>query len=299
MLLSAAAAAAAAAAASVAASAAELSAAWTSTAAGVDSLRRRPGSRPAAAASGGHLKEGRRPAALSAAFSALAGLLLGAGSPSQRAGAEGLEDLIGEASDTGTEKPRKTVTGPEHDQAVDAGNQLRSLQKRWDSIVAEGNPGAGKIVQVLSGSGGSDLEITVAAGAPVGVEVEAKTVNSVSRPELGWKKGDVVTKINGVECETQEILIKTTQEAKSKGVPLVFTVNRRTQSPFITIEKCMQIIYGDADALTVLPEPSEVSKELRELKIQSELAILGIIEFPDLLKLLNQAAKDVAQFEAA
>lgn len=185
-----------------------------------------------------------------------------------------LDDFIGEVETvvTAPKAARRRVTGAAHEQLVEAAKILKNIQSRWDSYEAKGALGASQLLDEVSGLLVFNIDVKVPAGNSVGVDVEGCTVNGVSRADFGWKLGDTILKVNGVEVSNRDELTAQTQLAKNKNVPFEFVVRRLTTSPFITLERACNSIYSDSDPTVVLPEPSDVQKKLRELKFDTGLA---------------------------
>lgn len=196
-------------------------------------------------------------------------------------------------------RARAATTGPNHDQVVRAANVLHSLQTRWPSIEAQGAAGAAQVLEELTGTLNSVISISVPPGGSVGVEIEDRTVVGINRPELGWQIGDFVMAVNGVEVSNQEKLVAATQEARSKGGTVVYSVRRLQESPFVTIVSALEKIYRDADSETPLSEPEDVARAFRDLKNKAALAQDGIIELPRLREKLDELTKLVESFAAA
>jgi len=245
-------------------------------------------------------REPRRATVLGVAAAAGLGLALFTSSP-RKAFADDLEDLIG-AEESSESKPKNKaivrVRGPAHDQAETAASVLHDLQTNWGSIEKQGAAGAEKLLEELGSNVGRVLKIKVPSGS-VGIDVEDRTVVAVNRGELGWVQGDVILDVSGTPVENQSDLMQKVQDVKSKGGQLVFSVERKTASPFVTLEAALQKIYSDADSSIPLAEPAEVQKLIRQLRINAQYVKDGVFELGEIRKDLDAILVELDKFVAA
>eukprot|EP00439_Symbiodinium_sp_Y106_P005573 s1623_g1.t1 len=125
----------------------------------------------------------------------------------------------------------------EHDNIVVAAAQVKKLQEKWPDLAAQGPEGAKAALEFFSNVMYSTLTIKV----PAGSSDEEQVVNDVKK-------------------------------AKQEGKEMVFTVQRLSESPWVTLDRSLTEVYATVDSETPLPEPDQVSDMLRDLKNNLNLA---------------------------
>jgi len=185
---------------------------------------------------------------------------------------------------------------------VQAGaDALRDVQARWGEFEKAGEPGVAAAGEALTAVLGSTaerrVEITVPPGDSIGVDIEGRAVTSVSKKGLGWQQGDFLEQINGVDLKDEEDVVKKVKQAKEGGGPIKIAVSRRFQTPFVTINKSLRLIYEDTNA--PIAEQEEVMARIGSLKIKSGLLADGIGELPDIKKRLDTLVSDLDAYVAA
>jgi len=240
-----------------------------------------------------------RRVAVGVSWAGLFGAAVGFGSKTRPARADDMDFMAEVEVKKVSKKARKKVTGEYKNQVEAASEALHSLQSRWGKIEKEGAPGAGQIVDEISGALNRQVTILVPAGEAIGVDADACRVTSVTRGGLGWKSGDRIEYVNDVEVMDQQALMDEVKGLKKDNKALKFGVNRMSTSPFITLEKALTKVYGDADATVVLPDPSDIGKQFREFKFEAELTKDGYGDLKVLKKKLDAYAVEVDKFADA
>eukprot|EP00435_Cladocopium_sp_Y103_P074135 s206_g47.t1 len=168
--------------------------------------------------------------------------------------------------------PAGAASNKEKETIKTAAKQMHGLQDRWTQIASKGPDGAKEILEAFSGVSYSTFVIKVPAGQSVGVDIEDRTITSVSSRKLGWSTGDTIQEINGIEAKDEEMVVNSVKAAKNQGQDLVFKVQRLSESPWVSLDRALTDVYADIDAEVVLPEPDQVSDMFRDLKNNVNLA---------------------------
>ncbi|CAE7572535.1 ileS [Symbiodinium natans] len=201
---------------------------------------------------------------------------------------------------------RAVASGKEHDNIVIAATQVRKLQDKWSTLVAQGPEGAKEALQFFSNVMYSTLTITVPPGQNVGVDIEDRTITNVNSRKLGWNAGDTIKEINGQEAKDEEQVVNDVKKAKQEGKELVFTVQRLSESPWVTIDRSLTEVYANVDSETPLMEPDQVGDMITDLKNKLNLAkddVIPLASVKDKVDTIGQAleafSKDVAKNHGA
>mmetsp|Transcript_52788 Transcript_52788/g.98867 ORF Transcript_52788/g.98867 Transcript_52788/m.98867 type:complete len:253 (+) Transcript_52788:61-819(+) len=195
--------------------------------------------------------------------------------------------------------PAGAVTGKEHDNIVVAAGEIKKVQEKWPTLADKGPDGAKEVLEFFSNVAYSTLKITVPAGQSVGVDIEDRTITSVNSRRLGWAPGDTIKEINGVEAKDEEQVVNDVKQAKSEGKELVFTVQRLSESPWVTIDRSLSEVYANVDSETPLLEPDQVSDMLRDLKNNLNLAKDDVIPLAAIKDKLDAVGKALDAFAEA
>lgn len=188
------------------------------------------------------------------------------------------------------------------DEVAEAAAALKGVQGRWQEFeAATGDAALAAAGEVLFAVLGStierSLEITIPEGAPIGVDIEGRSVDKVNTPGMGWKSGDTIEQVNGAAVEDQADIVSSVRKAKEKGGPIKIVFTRRTKSPFVTLATSLRLIYENTNA--AIPEVEEVTNRIGNLKTKASLLIDGIGELPDIRKRLDRVVVDLEAFAAA
>merc|ERR1712039_561876 len=92
-------------------------------------------------------------------------------------------------------------------------------------------------------------------------------------------------------------VVKKVKQAKESGGPIKITVSRRYQTPFVTINKSLKLIYEDTNAAIV--EVEDVTARIGSLKIKAGLLADSIGELKDIKKRLDALVTDLDAYAKA
>jgi len=178
-----------------------------------------------------------------------------------------------------------------------AAEALRGLQRRWPELEAGGAAAAGEaVLQALSGSAESTFEVTVPAGASLGVEIEGLAVTSVFDRTYGWQVGDKIMQINGADVESKDQAVKRVKEAREANSAIRVSALRLAQTPFVQLDRSLRLVYQDTDA--AVPEPEDVSKKVGNLRSTAALVPDGVYSLAELRASLDTLLADLAAYTA-
>lgn len=198
-----------------------------------------------------------------------------------------------------TPSPASAATSKEKDTIKNAAAQMKALQDRWPQLASKGPDGAKEILEAFSGVSYSSFIIKVPAGQSVGVDIEDRTITSVSSRKLGWATGDTIQEVNGEEAKDEEMVVAAVKAAKTQGQDLIFKVQRLSESPWVSLDRALTDVYADIDADVVLPEPDQVSDMFRDLKNNVNLAKDDIIEMATIKDKLDTFTKALDLFASS
>lgn len=185
---------------------------------------------------------------------------------------------------------------------------LQRLQQKWESeIDTEGRAtaGANLVREWLTIKYSDVFEVSIPPGEKVGIDVGGAKVVGVSRPELGWKEGDIITKVNGVPTKfLEKPLEQTVSQIKNDGEALSLVAEREGTALLDNLESKLKTAYVALDDGN-FPDLEEVQIKTGELKVQAASAASSTSVSPEvmrrlkseidvLVKLLAPVAKAVA-----
>jgi len=167
------------------------------------------------------------------------------------------------------------------------------LKKELPAWVKLGPEGAERVIACLSGTVNAEVAISIPAGDSAGVDIEGMVVTGVSRPSLGWKTGDVVKSLNGMETSNQEELVQAVGKLRSKGEPLKFMALRKSASPFVTLKGALEEVYNSVPSTVVLPDPQDVTDKVQGIKVFASFAQDGQGKLDTILPSVDSLAGDL------
>lgn len=177
-----------------------------------------------------------------------------------------------------------------------AGAALRQLIKDWPGILKQGEPACGDAVQNILGSTvETSIEIDVAAGAGLGVDVEGLSVTGATGggpvPKEGLQKGDFIDTIAGKKPEDQDEAGKLVKQARESNQPYKVTATRRSMSPFVGLQKPLQLMYQDSN--TPMKEVEEVMEDYGKLRLKASFVVDGLAPAAELKGQLDRFVADL------
>lgn len=163
---------------------------------------------------------------------------------------------------------------------------LHQLQQDWPKLEKQGEPACGEAVaNVLGSTVETSVEISVPAGASPGVDIEGLSVTGVNSKDMGWQKGDFIDKIAGTKPEDQDDAARLVKLARESNQPYKIMATRRFTSPFVGLQKPLQLVYQDSN--NPVKEVEEVMNMYGRLRNKAGFVVDGISPASELKTLLD------------
>jgi len=191
---------------------------------------------------------------------------------------------------------------------------LQRFQQQWESdinVEDRAVSGANMVREGLSIKYSDIFQVSVPPGESLGcsvgglINVGGVKVTGVSRPDLGWEVGDIITAVNGLPVKTlEEPLDITVKNLKKNGSALSLVAGREGPPLLDNLENKLKAAYVAIDDGN-LPDLEEVQAKIGDLKVQAASTASATSVSPEamrrlrseidkLAKLLGPIAKTVA-----